>query len=175
MNEFEWLRQMRDLNQPVAPRNDLWARIDAALDENEAPADVAAPTPIRRAPHGRVWAMAAGFAAVAVLAGGVVWHMRAAPQLPPAGPLTAQAQNAPIQSVPMQNAPMQRLQMRNAQMQGWKPNDPRLAGAAIELGAARMELQQAIQQAPDSPALQRLLQRTDAQQARLRELEKQAG
>jgi hypothetical protein len=170
MNEFEWLRQMRDLNQPVAPRNDLWARIDAALDENAAPADVAAPTPIRRARHGRVWAMAAGFAAVAVLAGGVAWHMRAAQQVPQAAPLTAQVQN-----VPMQNAPLQRLQMRNAQMQGWKPNDPRLAGAAIELGAARMELQQAIQQAPDSPALQRLLQRTDAQQARLRELEKQAG
>jgi uncharacterized protein with von Willebrand factor type A (vWA) domain len=38
-----------------------------------------------------------------------------------------------------------------------------------------MELQQAIQQAPDSPALQRLLQRTDAQQTMLRELEKHAG
>jgi hypothetical protein len=165
MNEFEWLRQMRELNQPVAPRTDLWARIDAALDENAAPAEVAAPTPIRRARHRRVWAMAAGFAAVAVLAGGVVWHMRAVPQLPSAAPLTAQ----------VQNIPMQDLAMKHAQMQGWKPNDPRLAGAAIELGAARMELQQAIQQAPDSPALQRLLQRTDAQQARLRELEKQAG
>jgi hypothetical protein len=150
MNEFEWLRQMRELNQPVAPRNDLWARIDTALDENDTLAEVAAPTPIRHARHRRVWAMAAGFAAVAVLASGVVWHMRAVPQVPQTPAFTAQVQN-------------------------WKPNDPRLAGAAIELGAARMELQQAIEQAPDSPALQRLLQRTDAQQARLRELEKQAG
>lgn len=152
MNEFEWLRQMRELNQPVAPRNDLWARIDAALDENAAPAQVAAPTPIKRARHRHVWAMAAGFAAVAVLTGGVVWRMHAIPQNSPSGPITAQIDTSP-----------------------WKPNDPRLAGAALELGAARMELQQAMQQAPDSPALQRLLQRTDAQQARLRELEKQAG
>ncbi|HTV84744.1 MAG TPA: hypothetical protein VME63_05035 [Dyella sp.] len=150
MNEFEWLRQMRELNQPVAPRNDLWARIDAALDENDAPADIAAPTPVRPARRPRLWAMAAGLAAVAVLAGGVAWHMRTLPQMAPGAPLTAQVQN-------------------------WKPSDPRLASAAIELGAARMELQQAIEQAPDSPALQRLLQRTDAQQARLRELEKQAG
>jgi hypothetical protein len=150
MNEFEWLRQMRELNQPVAPRNDLWARIDAALDENAAPTEIPAPTPIRRARHRHVWAMAAGFAAVAVLAGGVVWHMRAVPQNPEPGPITAQVAS-------------------------WKPSDPRLAGAAIELGATRMELQQALQQAPDSPVLQRLLQRTDAQQARLRELEKQAG
>jgi hypothetical protein len=32
-----------------------------------------------------------------------------------------------------------------------------------------------MQQAPDSPALQRLLQRTHAQQNQLRDLEKQAG
>jgi hypothetical protein len=51
MNEFEWLRQTRELNQPVAPRNDLWARIDAAIDETAAPAEVAAPTPIKRARH----------------------------------------------------------------------------------------------------------------------------
>jgi uncharacterized protein HemY len=63
----------------------------------------------------------------------------------------------------------------HAQDTRWKPNDPRLAGAALELDAARMELQQAMQQAPDSPALQRLLQQTHAQQNYLRELEKQAG
>ncbi len=53
---------------------------------------------------------------------------------------------------------------------GWKPADPRLAGAAIELDAARMELQLAIQQAPDSAALQRLLSRTELQQTQLRRL-----
>ena len=153
MNEFEWLRQTRELNQPVAPRNDLWARIDAAIDETAAPAEVAAPTPIKRARHRQVWALAASFAAVAVLAGGVVWRMHAVSPSP---------ESAPTKIADVTNAP-------------WKPNDPRLAGAALELGAARMELQQAMQQAPDSPALQRLLQRTDAQQAHLRELEKQAG
>jgi hypothetical protein len=156
MNEFEWLRQMRELNQPVAPRNDLWARIDAALDENVTPTEATAPTPIRRARHRRVWAMAAGIAAVVVLAGGVAWRMHAIPQSTESVAIT------PPTGATVDNTP-------------WKPNDPRLAGAAVELGAARMELQQAIQQAPDSPALQRLLQRTDAQQARLRELEKQAG
>ncbi|NMW26107.1 hypothetical protein HFP05_17570, partial [Rhodanobacter denitrificans] len=57
----------------------------------------------------------------------------------------------------------------------WKPSDPRLAGAAIELDAAQMELQLAIQQAPDSPSLQRLLGRTEQQQTQLRQLANQAG
>jgi anti-sigma-K factor RskA len=147
MNEFEWLRQMRELNQPAAPRNDLWARIDAALDET-APIQVTDATPIKRARHRQAWALAASIAAVVVLACGIVWHTHSIPSAAP--------------SVAENNAP-------------WKPSDPRLAGAAVELDAARMELQQAMQQAPDSPALQRLLQRTDAQQALLRDLEKHAG
>jgi hypothetical protein len=150
MNEFEWLRQMRDLNQPVAPRNDLWTRIDAALDEKTASPEVPARAP--RARHRHVWTLAASFAAVVVLAGGIVWRMHVTPQT--ASPVAT--------SNSTDNVP-------------WKPSDPRLAGAALELGAARMELQQAMQQAPDSPALQRLLQQTDALQNHLRELEKQAG
>ncbi|HUA81990.1 MAG TPA: hypothetical protein VL997_16555 [Dyella sp.] len=152
MNEFEWLRQMRDLNQPVAPRNDLWTRIDAALDDASS-REAVAPAPAPRAKHRQVWAMVASMAAVVVLACGVVWHMHAIPQ--EASPVAVNA-TAP-NGVP------------------WKPSDPRLAGAALQLDAARMELQQAMEQAPDSPALQRLLQRTDAQQNQLRELEKQAG
>lgn len=148
MNEFEWLRQMRDLNQPVEPRNDLWARIDAAIDE-AAPAAADAPTPIQRPRRQPMWALAASVAALAVLTGSVVWHAQT---------------GAPQQPTPTLAA-----------VNAWKPADPRLAGAAVELSAARMELQQAMQQAPDSPALQRLLQRTDAQQTQLRELEKQAG
>lgn len=57
----------------------------------------------------------------------------------------------------------------------WKPDDPRLAGAAIELDAARLELKQALEQSPNSPALQRLLSRTRQQQSRLRQLDQQAG
>jgi hypothetical protein len=155
MNEFEWLRQMRDLNQPAAPRNDLWARIDAAIDNATPPVAEQTPTPIRRARHRQVWALAASVAAVMVIAGGFVWRMHTvAPTATPVA--TANKPN-------IDNAP-------------WKPNDPRFAGAAVEFGAARMELQQAMQQAPDSPALQRLLQRTEQQQMQLREqLEKQAG
>jgi hypothetical protein len=153
MNEFEWLRQMRELNQPVAPRNDLWARIDAALDES-APTETSVVVPIRPAHrHPQVWAVAASIAALIVLACGITWRAQPVSPTSPSMALNAAPGNAP-----------------------WKPNDPRLAGAAVELGAARMELQQAIQQAPDSPALQRLLQRTDAQQSMLRELlEKHAG
>jgi hypothetical protein len=58
---------------------------------------------------------------------------------------------------------------------GWKASDPRLAGAAVELNAAQQELNQAMHDAPDSPALRRLLQRTERQQDRLRHLESQAG
>jgi hypothetical protein len=154
MNEFEWLRETRDLNQPVEPRNDLWARIDAALDD--AP-PIATPlsAPIKRAPRQQIWGLAASIAAMVVLTGSIVWRVHTA---------------APINASTWANA--NALHIDNAP---WKPNDPRLAGAAVELGAARIELQQAIEQAPDSPALQRLLQRTNDQQAQLRNLEKQAG
>ena len=57
----------------------------------------------------------------------------------------------------------------------WKPSDPRLAGAATELSAAHSELQQAIEQAPNSPALQRLLKRTEQQQTQLRQLAREAS
>jgi len=57
----------------------------------------------------------------------------------------------------------------------WKPNDPRLTGAAVELDAARMELTQAMQDSPQSEALQRLLQKTERQRDRLRTIDKQAG
>jgi len=57
----------------------------------------------------------------------------------------------------------------------WNPSDPRLSGAAIELDAARLELQQAMQQSPHSPALQRLLARTEQQQTQLRHLVHEAG
>jgi hypothetical protein len=149
MNEFEWRRQMRELRQPLAPRNDLWTRIDAALDAADA-----APAATPRAAHRR-WLPAVGMAAVLVLAAGIGWHLqhRAAP----AAPLPADSVATTRPAAP------------------WKPADPRLAGAAIELDAAQIELRQAMRQAPDSPALQRLLARTERQQASLRQLERQAG
>jgi hypothetical protein len=92
------------------------------------------------APRG-LW-LAASLAAVTVLAVGLMRHA-------PAGTgWSAQLASAPP----------------------WKPDDPRLAGAAIELSAARYELRQALQHAPNSLALQRLLERTEQQQSALRQL-----
>jgi hypothetical protein len=150
MNEFEWLRQMRELNQPVAPRSDLWSRIDAAMDDAVS-RDAAVPARPSRTRHAGAWATAASIAAIVVLVCGVVWRMHSVPRS------------------------AEQVAVNATQDVRWKPSDPRLAGAALQLDAARMELQQAMQQAPDSPALQRLLQRTHAQQNYLRELEKQAG
>lgn len=154
MNEFEWRRQMRDLRQPLAPQRDLWASIDAALDDAERIGPVAAPTGPPKAPRRR-WLAAACLAASMLLAGGIGWHLRQAPTATPI------ANSKPAASKPAAAS--------------WKPADPRLAGAAVELDAARMELQLAIREAPDSPALQRLLDRTELQQTQLRQLANQAG
>jgi len=100
----------------------------------------------RRQHRTRPWLMAAAIAGVAVLGGGLGLHLVA----PPGTHAVASA------------AP-------------WKPSDPRLTGAAVELDAARMELTQAMQDSPDSAALQRLLLRTERQRDRLRHLDKQAS
>jgi hypothetical protein len=152
MNEFEWRRQLRNLRQPLRPQRDLWSSIEAALAEaaltGAQPSD---PTPPRRRPPQRRWLLGAGLAASALLVAGIGWRLLR----PPAGlPLTFGAASS---------------------LPAWKPTDPRLAGAAIELDAARMELQQAIRQAPGSAALQRLLARTERQQAQLRRSADPAG
>lgn len=147
MNEFEWRQQMRKLREPVAPRRDLWDAIDAALDDRTG--DTAAAQRRRHASR-QPWLLAAALAGVFLLAGGIGWH------------LSRDARIAPNNTPALANAP-------------WKPSDPRLSGAAIELDAARMELQQAMQQSPDSPSLQRLLARTERQQTQLRHLAQEAG
>ncbi len=150
MNEFEWRRQLRQLRQPDMPQRDLWPAIDAALTRAEhdpaSPLEAAPPRQRRRAR----WLLGAALAASLLLAGNVAWR---AIRPPAAAPTSAVA----------------------AATRSWKPSDPRLAGAAIELNAAQMELKLAIEQAPDSPALQRLLTRTEMQQTHLRELANQAG
>jgi hypothetical protein len=145
MNEFEWRRQLRELRQPQPPRRDLWADIERTLDA--APSGETVAHPIAHTRSRSSWWMAAGLAAVTVLAVGL-----ARQPIKPSGTPTGIAATSP-----------------------WKPADPRLAGAAIELTAAQIELHQAIQQAPDSPGLQRLLDRTRQQQARLRRLGQDAG
>jgi hypothetical protein len=115
----------------------------------DAALDGAATTtnPARR-PH--YWPAAIGIAAMLVLAGWLGGRLQQRLQ-PLAAPVVASAP------------------------QPWKPADPRLAGAAIELTAAQIELRQALQQAPNSPALRQLLANTERQQASLRQLERQAG
>ncbi len=142
MNDFEWRRRLRDLRQPQAPRRELWAAIEQAID---ASGSVAPQRASARSPS--PWLFAAGLAAITILAVGLA---RLHPAVAPATTELAAGAH-------------------------WKPDDPRLAGAAIELGAAQLELRQAIAQAPDSPALQRLLQRTEQQQSRLRQLGHDAG
>jgi len=95
----------------------------------------------------RRWLLGAGLAASLLVSGGLGWQLL---QAPPRNTSTAATSN-------------------------WKPADPRLAGAAIELDAARMELELAIRQAPDSAGLQRLLRRTEQQQAQLRHLADRAS
>jgi hypothetical protein len=149
MNEFEWRRQMQQLRQPVMPRRDLWPAIDQMLDTEDAQPAMSTPLPRRRFARRPSWLAAAGLAAVILLSVGMGWHLLH-------GNRTGSTSGDMIAS-------------------HWKAADPRLAGATIELDAARMELQQAMQQAPDSAALHRLLARTERQQAQLHQLTSQAG
>ncbi|HET6912303.1 MAG TPA: hypothetical protein VFH71_03040 [Rhodanobacteraceae bacterium] len=109
-----------------------------------------------RAPHRRMqWlAIAASFACAAVIVGVISVRMLHSSQ-----PAASPAQIAAAANTPAR----------------WKPSDPRLRGAAVELRAAQGELQQALAIAPNSPYLQRLLQSTEHQQSRLRRLETDAG
>jgi hypothetical protein len=109
-----------------------------------------------RAPHRRMqWlAVAAALACAAVIVGTIGIRMAHSPQ--PASPHAriAAAANTTTR---------------------WKPDDPRLRGAAVELRAAQGELQQALAIAPHSEYLQRLLQNTEHQQSRLRHLDVGTG
>ncbi|TBR40325.1 MULTISPECIES: hypothetical protein [Dyella] len=147
MNEFEWHRQMRALREPVTPQRDLWARIEVAMDQ---PVAEQAPPVAARASRRQGWLLAASFAGISLLA--VSLNLRVRHEEQDMTPVAVQ------QTV-----------------EAWKPNDPRLAGAAVELDAAQMELRQAMQQAPHSPSLQRLLDRTEKRQSQLRQLEHQAS
>jgi hypothetical protein len=147
MNEFEWLRQTRALREPVSPRRDLWPAIDAALDD----AASNAPAPRRSAAQrAQGWLLAASFAGMSLFAGSLAVHLRDRPLATAAASVTPDVER-------------------------WRPSDPRLAGAAVEFDAASMELRQAMEQAPHSPALQRLLYRMQKQQSQLRQMEHQAG
>ena len=146
MNEFEWRQQMRRLREPVAPRHDLWNAIEAALEER---GEKVAGVQIRQRASIRPWLLAAVVTGAFLLAGDLGLHLHRDASIAPA--------SAPVLADT-----------------AWKPSDPRLSGAAIELDAARIELQQAMHQS-NSPSLQRLLARTERQQAQLRQFAQEAG
>jgi hypothetical protein len=151
MNEFEWRRQLRELRQPELPRRDLWPSIHAALDHAEhAQSPGSEPLPQGRVGHRKSWLAGAAVAAMLVLSAGSVWHVFHMPEATPVANVTPAATR-------------------------WKPADPRLVGAAIELNAAQVELKLALRQSPDSAALKRLLDRTQMQQTQWRQLADQAG
>lgn len=112
----------------------------------EARLGEAVPTATVRHRRARPWLMAAAIAGAAVLGGGIGLHL--------------------VSPTPNDGL---------AAAKAWKPADPRLTGAAVQLDATRLELTQAMRENPDSPALQRLLLRTERQRDRLRNFDKQAG
>lgn len=137
------------LRQTRALREPVTPRRDL-WPELDAALDTAAPVADKPSRRRQGWLLAASLAGLALFAGSVAMHLREQPN----SATTAQA---------------------SPDAARWHPADPRLAGAAVELDAANMELRQAMEQAPDSPALQRLLYRTQKQQSQLRQMEHQAG
>lgn len=113
--------------------------------------DASAKPASSRPPRLLPWAMAATLAAFSVLAGVVAWQQHAAP------------------------TPRLAVQAQPATFTPWKPRDPHLVGAAIELNIARRQLARAIRTAPDKPYLQHMLAHTNQQVERLQQLPHRAG
>lgn len=164
MNEFEWLKQTRALDRPVEPRRNLWPGIAARIEATAIPSPA---RPSRLLP----WAMAAALAALSVLAGVLAWRQQALPTMQ-AGrqAILATATTTP----PHENRATPPFGSRATSVP-WKPRDPRLAGAAIELDIARRQLVRAIHAAPRDTYLQHMLAHTDRQLDRLQQLDRRAG
>ena len=148
---FEDRQKLRALARPVEPQRDLWPQIAARIET----------APRGRRPLPGWLATAASLAGVAILSAAIgfgIMHSAGAPH-------TADA--------PAQDAA--RMASTGNGVPSWNPHDPRLRGAAVELHAAQGELQQALAMTPHSASLQRLLDDTRAQQARLRHLDLDAG
>ncbi|MGH8211618.1 MAG: hypothetical protein ACREPP_00120 [Rhodanobacteraceae bacterium] len=145
---FEDRRKLRALAQPVEPARDLWPQISARIESQ--------PHASRRRFH---WlALAASVAGVAVLAGVI-------------GIRAMQGARATMAAA----HPESFIAASDRTGNHWKPADPRLRGAAVELRAAQGELKQALAIAPRADYLQQLLERTERQQSHLQRLEHEAG
>jgi len=143
-----WLKPGQSIEVPAGVR--FWLSgepVDGTPARFAVTEDINAPRRLLRQPQN--WLIAASFVGLSLFAGSLAVHLR-----------DRTLDNATAVSTDAGR---------------WRPNDPRLAGAAVELDAANMELRQAMEQAPNSPALQRLLYRTQKQQSQLRQMEHQAG
>jgi hypothetical protein len=147
-HDFQWRRQMRDLGGPVQPQRDLWMDIAARIEAEQAQ-QAAAP------PHRRRWlapfAAAASVAALALLAG-LLWFNASAPV---------------TQLAARSSDPSAQLAQLNQQFKQVRSQDPRLAGASVELDAAADEIRQMLQQQPDAVFLVGLLNRTNERRLKL--------
>lgn len=141
-------RRLRALAQPAEPKRDLWPGIAARIaSESRAR---------RRIP----WlALAASLAGIAVLSCAIGFGMFRADT---------------SSRIARTSSHVHAIAATDNHAR-WKPSDPRLRGAAIELRAAQGELQQALAIAPHSEYLQHLLQQTEQQKTRLRHLDLGAG
>ncbi len=145
---FEDRQKLRGLAQPVEPARDLWPQIATRIGSR--------PRASQRRLH---WlALAASVAGVAVLAGVI-------------GIRAMQGGHAPAAAA----HPDALIAASSRPSNHWKPTDPRLRGAAVELRAAQGELKQALAIAPHADYLQQLLERTERQQSHLQRLEHEAG
>lgn len=102
--------------------------------------------------HALPWAMVATIAAITVLAGWFALRQQVVPT-----PRIASTHVPATRTAP------------------WKPRDPRLVGAAIELNIARQQLGVAIRRSPNDIYLQHMLNHTNQQITRLQRLEHRAG
>jgi hypothetical protein len=143
---FEDRQKLRALAQPTEPSRDLWPQIAVRIESRT------------RTPRPFQWlALAASVAGVTILAGVI-------------GIRAMQNGHAPA---PGHSRALIATTGRTGSH--WRPADPRLRGAAVELRAAQGELKQALAIAPHADYLQQLLERTERQQSHLQRLEHEAG
>lgn len=111
--------------------------------------DAPAQPPSRRGSRWLPLAMAASLGALSLLAGMLAWQQHG-------------IRSATMQATPLATTP-------------WKPTDPRLAGAAIELHSAQLELGHALRAHPDNTWLRDMLEFTRQKQHHLQQLEHPAS
>lgn len=149
-HDFQWRRQLRDLSGPVQPQRDLWLDIASRIASEQTAAAGEAAQRRRRWP---VAFAAAASVTLAVLVAGVLQH-RDAPQ-----------QRAAQAEVKLD--PAAAIAAADRQFRQVRPQDPRLAAAAVELDAAADEIRQMLQQQPDAVFLVGLLNRTNERRLKL--------